>query len=466
MKNFLIMKMCNFLSILKKPQNVFLIFALFWGLMFAVINPPFQAPDEYAHMYKIYGYTDFSLSFKKLNSRAGQILPISLTKTVKDFTRVTFFPSSKLSKSEIIKSLDIPLEKNKTSFQVYNPASYTPVSYFPHFLVMWVMKVLSVNPIWMMYILRIVSLITYVALVYTAIKTTPIKKWLFVLISILPMSLYEASALSTDALTMGLSFLYIAYVLKIALCNKVFSKKDGVIFALLITLISICKFAYLPLILMYFMIPKEKFPNGRMAYFFWVLVLNVLFIGAFLACTIHNVSGLVPEFSQRHLKSISEVLKFIITHPLTYLHGVFETVFRLTTEYIETIIGRFGWMDTCLPVFVINSYVLLLIFASVFNTEDENSDGNIDYTLKMKLIGVGIYALTFFITLTSVYLIFQQWPVITGLQGRYLLPVFPLMCLFFTTKKLKFKYLPLLIVISSIFLLFVSIIVLIKRFYI
>jgi len=33
----------------EKPQKIFVIFALFWGLVFALLNPPFQAPDEPEH---------------------------------------------------------------------------------------------------------------------------------------------------------------------------------------------------------------------------------------------------------------------------------------------------------------------------------------------------------------------------------------------------------------------------------
>ena len=48
-------------------QNIFLVSCLFWGILFLFLNPPFQAPDEDAHFFKMYGYTSGSLNFKKLN---------------------------------------------------------------------------------------------------------------------------------------------------------------------------------------------------------------------------------------------------------------------------------------------------------------------------------------------------------------------------------------------------------------
>ncbi len=54
----------------------------------------------------------------------------------------------------------------------------------------------------------------YTGLCYQAIKVMPFKKWLFVLLTLLPMAVYEGSSATVDPLTTGnglfASCLYIA----------------------------------------------------------------------------------------------------------------------------------------------------------------------------------------------------------------------------------------------------------------
>lgn len=461
----------NGLKVVRKlflPQNFFVMFCLFWGLIFVFVNPPFQAPDETDHFYKMYGYTEGTLTLKRVGCYAGTYLPLSIIKIGKYYKSVNFHPLQKIEKEKIISDLSVKLKSSERAFLFHEVSSYTPVSYFPQFLVFWLIKLCNINPLWMMYIIRLCSLFLYTGLVYAAIRVVPVRKWLFVLIGILPMSLYMASAVSTDALVLGICFLFIAYVLRLSLDTGIekITRREYSVFAVFVILITICKFAYLPLIFLYFLIPGRKFLSfkSRILYFVILLMFCTLYTAVFLALTIHVNSGLQPFAHNYPSGDRGGLIKFILTNPVEYLKAVYRTVTFYTYEYIETLIGRFGWMDTVMPVFLTWYYVVLLFFASFFGADD--GDEAFEYDLKMKVTGLFIYVFIFFITLTSIYLVFQQWPVISGLQGRYLLPVFPLLCMFFYNKKLQYKFLPLLIFISSSFLLYVALVTLIKRFYI
>lgn len=58
----------DLLKKLLKPENIFLILAIFWGTILTFINPPFQSFDEPEHFYKIYAFTEGTLNFKKITS--------------------------------------------------------------------------------------------------------------------------------------------------------------------------------------------------------------------------------------------------------------------------------------------------------------------------------------------------------------------------------------------------------------
>lgn len=462
------MKTFNFSKILIKPQSVFLIFSLLVGMLFAFITPPFQVPDEPAHIYKMYGFTEGSFNFKKAGTTPGQVLPVSMTGLAHKYGKLIGKIGNKTSKEEILQDLKTPLKKGNSAFYPHNPTAYTILSYQPGVTVLWVMKLFNVNPLWMFYVLRLCSLFVYMALMYAAIKIVPVKKWFFVLIGILPMTLYEAAGVSVDGLIIGLCLLFIAYVLRLSLDENIIKlkKRDYMGFGVLMLLITICKFAYFPLIFMYFIIPSQKFESQktRLIYFLSIFVLNIIWIFFYLLNVSIAMQGVVSLGVSTKNKSSLDALRFIITHPIYYLKAVFYTVYMQTAQYVETLIGSLGWIDIILPVFATKSYVALLLLASFFNTQGEN--GKYNYDWKMKVSGLLIYLVTFVCILTSVYIIYQQLPRIDGFQGRYLLPILPLFCLFFSNKKFEFKYLPLLIVISSVFLLYVTIIVLINRFYI
>lgn len=63
-----------------KAENIFVVLSLIMGLFYLVINPPFQAPDEAQHMFKMWGYTQGTLRFKVLQNYTGDVLPLSLIK--------------------------------------------------------------------------------------------------------------------------------------------------------------------------------------------------------------------------------------------------------------------------------------------------------------------------------------------------------------------------------------------------
>ena len=151
-----------------------------------LVNPPFQSPDEPEHMFKMWGYTEGSYNYKIKDGWAGQVLPESFAVMYKvyDAYRMSNNP---VSFDVTLKASMLPLDKNNTEFLRFTPSSYTPFSYFPSFLVLWILKLLNAGPLFMMYVLRFCSLLVYLALCYFSIKITPVKKMLFFIFALLPV---------------------------------------------------------------------------------------------------------------------------------------------------------------------------------------------------------------------------------------------------------------------------------------
>ena len=96
----------------------------------------------------------------------------------------------------------------------------------------------------------------------------PFSKELLLLIALMPMSLQQAASLSQDSFTNAIAFLFVAYCFKIAYNIEKCSVKDKIILFGLAVIISLCKIVYLPLILLYFLIPHDRMESKKLLYLY------------------------------------------------------------------------------------------------------------------------------------------------------------------------------------------------------
>lgn len=447
-----------------KIENIFLISALVWGVLFLLVNPPFQAPDEPEHMFKMWGYTEGSFRFKIKDGWAGQTLPESFNVLyqVYDNYRMSIDP---VPFENTIKASALALDKNNTTFVRFTPSSYTPVSYFPSFIVLWVMKIFNASPIFMMYILRFCSLLVYLALVYTAIKITPVKKFMFLIFSLIPLCVYQAASITTDSIAFGALLILLAYTLKLAFDDKIKQIKTAqkAIWIGLCVITGILKFSYLPLMLVYVLIPHEKF-NTKKDYlktFLTAFLISTAVVCVFLVLTMSN-SAITKYAYENHLLPPLEVLKNTISHPVNYIFMVLKTVKYLFWAMSQNMISSIGVRFAMIPPLHAFLFWLLLILSAFYKTDNEK---NISFSIKQILLVLTGVLLSFFIMITAVHLIYQTKDYILGIQGRYLTIFIPFILTLFTGFKLKGKTAGVLIFLGSQYVLFVTLITTINRYY-
>ena len=446
--------------------NLFLIVCLFWGIILLLVNPPFQAPDEPEHMFKMYGYTEMSYNFKIKDGWSGQILPVSFAKLYKYYDEYRF-TMGKTSLYQTNLASQIKLDKNNKTFLRYNVPAYTPLSYFPSFIVIWVLKILNVTPVMMMYILRFCSLLTYMALCYTALRIIPCKKLLLFLLATLPLNISQAAAVSTDGLVFGTVFIFLAYTLKLKFDNSIttVTQKQIFIWGVLSVIICILKFAYAPLILLYFLIPKSKFKSAETYYknFFLIFAVNTILIALFLFSTLRFSD--IRDYAYHHgNKPVSVLIKNIVFNPADYIYVLIKTTVVSFKMYVQNIISNIGISLVVIPVFGANLYWLMLFLSVLYKPEKERE---MNILISDKIFISAAILISYILVLTSVYLVYQTYPVILGMQGRYLTPVLPLVLLLFAFDKfyLNYKYIPWLVFIVSQFLLLLTVFIFIIRFY-
>jgi uncharacterized membrane protein len=430
------------------PQNAILVMGLTYGLIFLVATPPFQVPDEPQYFYRAFHLSElrfFDMVYINTEERAkngrvlyGALLPKSLASIVdsSDVIATRFRPTSK-----IIGSLKIVLNPNEREYLPIAP--YPPIAYTPQAIGIALGRSVGLSPLGLFYLARLSALIAWLTMMYMAIKNTPVLKWAFFLLGMMPMTLHLAASNSGDSTIIGLSFLMSATLLKWAYDTRKNSveRLDIVCLAAMAIGIALSKAVYLPLLFLFLVVPHQKFPSRRKYY----LILVIIFGAAVAANYVWNsivVRTTLPGPTislSRHGVDITpssnvsphKQIEFLQSHPLAFVSAVGNTMSRLPFYLFSSFVGVLGWLDTWLPLWVPCGYLIGLIVASRLSSSTEH------ITFAAKLVAAAIFCAAALASLLYIYIVWDSVGAdyVGGFQGRYLIPVAPALLLVFHRNK-------------------------------
>ena len=93
---------------------------------------------------------------------------------------------------------------------------YPPLLYAPHAIGIGLASLLGAGPFDSLIIARATGLLAFLALGWWAIRRAPVFRYPLTLVGLLPTTLSQVAALSTDAVNLGLTFLFVSQVLRVA----------------------------------------------------------------------------------------------------------------------------------------------------------------------------------------------------------------------------------------------------------
>lgn len=410
-----------------KPEIALLVIGLFFGIAFLLSSPLLMIPDEPTH----------------------------------------FLKSVALSNGHII------LEKSNIFVDLYSPIPYiAPAS------AIFIGKLFNFSKVVLIYLGRLANLLLYIIIVYTAIRLTPVMKWVFLLLALTPMTLYEAASLSADGFTIAISFLSIALFFKLAFDDKKdeIKHKDILIIFILGSMLVLSKPIYVLLLLLFFIIPVYKFENKKMMYLNFLRILLPIII-IFMGWNLMVMGVYVPV--SVHVSPINQIL-FILSNPIAFISSFLNTIVQNFQYYLITFIGTFGWvdtgLDTSLPNILVYTYLIILILVSLLDKSDLSiklnmlDKDNLKIKLNQKVISLITLSIIFISIFTLEYIL---WTVvgkstIDGVYGRYFIPIAPLFFVLLYNKKTKYnlKGKNWAIIIFALIVLTISLFLIVKRFHI
>ena len=189
-------------------------------------------------------------------------------------------------------------------------------SYLPQALGIFLAKMLDLNAIWMLWLGRLFNLLVYGSVISFAIKKAPVLKFPLLIVSILPLAVYQAASLSVDGMFSALAILAFAYFLYFYKTPKIKWSDIG-IFYLAIILSGLLKAPFLALSLLIFLVPDENFENRTQNIASKLLILPVLAIGIIWSSYATSVlanSWRGEYFTNNHVNA-TEQLNYLLSNP-------------------------------------------------------------------------------------------------------------------------------------------------------
>ncbi len=417
------------------PERVWAGLGLAFGALLLVITPPFQAPDEQVHFYRAYQVSDGGFVAEKRDGQSGGWLPESLPAVTARFMGLAFHPESKTTFDAIRMAFSIPLDRSMRRFVDFeNTTVQTPISYLPQSLGIRLGTAFDLGPLTLLYLGRGANLIASLLIILLAIRMAPIFKWVFVLLALMPMAVFQMASVSADAFTNAIAFLFTAMILRLALTD---SRVDArALAALLVASVFLClsKLAYSAVILLFLAVPVSRLGGWRryLAMFAVLVCVNAAALGGWVF-VMQDVYVPIPWIA--HVDPAAQ-LRWIAAHPMQFAGMLLDRFTGPGAGALwDLMVGRLlGWLDTPIPYAAIKSYQFVLIAAALFD-----SRGEIHVGARMKIVALAVLIVGLAMVGTLLYL--QGHPVganyLTDVHGRYLIPLSPLLLLLLYNRTLR-----------------------------
>lgn len=420
----------------KQPiERCALLGVLVLGSGYLFVMAPLSAPDEIGHFMSAYAVSNTILGQPSVNGD-GYVRIREEDDFIQNIYRVDGTDQARVSLGReldeetyrLIKEKSGPLFVGKQEMMdsVYQPVNTTPVAYLVPALGISLARLLRVNCIALVYIGRYFNLIFFAVFSWLAMRKLPFGKEILFGVLLLPMTLHQAASFSYDAFVMALCFFFGAYCLELAFVKDRVRKRDLAVLMLVIAALAPCKFVYVVVMGLAFLIPIKKF-GGKKQWAVSVGVVLIICLAAILIVSGKNVSSFASGEDNLVSWAGTEGFSFplLLHNPLLYAQIMYRTLFYQFNGWWFSMLGSsLGNLD---PVLSTPSFLLLGMTACLGVLSIRKAGEALYLTGKQKAWILFLTAACLLGFMTAMLLAWTPLSslVVEGVQGRYLLPMLP-----------------------------------------
>jgi uncharacterized membrane protein len=384
---------------------LYLAWALPLLLVVALITPPWQNPDEAAHMLRISQIAHGGLVAYRFDSTAGGFADPAIIASAAATSPVIFHPERKVTLG-MLASAGALRWGNTAELPFPAIAMYAPVLYAPAVLTVEAGRVLHLSVVHSLIAVRMVNAVAATLIAALALYFARSTRLALAVLLLLPMTVAMFASAAQDGLMIALTLLVVACVDRTVAEDRDPTPWEAVAIGVATAAVIIARPPYLPLAAL------PLIAMRRLRRRAWCNVTAIFAVSVvWIAYTLSSVSvPLQADFNPK-----AQLLHFL-QQPWSFVPLLANTLLRLHRDYTVTFIGVLGWLDTFLlpSYYDAASLVLLVALASVTIGPTRRSW----LALLIWLAAVGAVLFAGYLSWTPPQ---AEW--IEGVQGRYFLPL-------------------------------------------
>lgn len=430
-----------------KPHKIFIYLSIIFGMILVFLVPPFQSPDEDSHFKKAYVMSKGQIFSTVEDNVNGFDLPTNMLITINQYNEMMGNRDTKVNYSDIVVSDRLGDDFGTTEHVNFSTVDTSPFAHLIQAIGIIIGKIFwnlfrdgNGSTVYLLYFARLANLIFYITVVAYAIKIAPVLKKTMCALTLMPMSLALAASCSYDAILISFTCLSFSYIMNIILKENEWElNKKNMLIMIFLAFVMFAIKPYCALIyVMLFFTPKQKFKDSK-DYIKKIAIFAFSIIGLYIVFRIPgiiNASKLATNTSSAN--SLSP-----LSDPIAFIKLVFANIFYQKDYYLATTVGVLGLIDTYIPSAITFLYTVFIVVMAI--VEMSCSEYKINWMIKVSVILIAL------ISLIGISYVMVGWSVnidsnytfesnmISGIQGRYFIPLLIPIGLIFNNMRLK-KY--------------------------
>ncbi|HEY0568620.1 MAG TPA: DUF2142 domain-containing protein, partial [Xanthobacteraceae bacterium] len=209
----------------RSPSALFVFLSLLFGVAIAFLTPPLRGPDESAHFLRAYGISQGDIVPSRLDQegRKGIFLPAHVYEGFAYFDALQIMPRGPtFSYRQAIEEYRISRTAKASEDAPPQPVfvryggseGYSPAPYLPHIVAVGAARLLGLEFLGTLYLMRIIGLLASTAIIAYAIALAAPLRWPLLLIAMIPAALYGRAVINADGGVLAYSMVVTALWLR------------------------------------------------------------------------------------------------------------------------------------------------------------------------------------------------------------------------------------------------------------
>jgi len=395
------------------PGKLFLIIGLLVGLLYSIFIPYGAGFDEEQHVVRIFDIAALNMlpnhSDPDGTAAYGDFL-------LQSYQRRYFQTPADdmLVKEKFFKPIDTSITVAFPTRSIYPPVDFIPQALLARLF--WRKYAAPVIPVAIL--CRIAGLLLYLLGSYFTIRLLPVGKWVFMVLALAPMAVFQAATINVDGFSNAASFLFIAMVFNLHVdpAERIGLSKLWILFALII-LLGLAKTGTILVLPLLLILPFKKI-SPRM----WAVLGAGVTISAVLMLGWNILSIPGSHFSDTGGQSLSQQMIVIKANPLDFVKTLLLGNILASVRYYRDWVGVYGYWVGTVPEIIYWLFPLALLAALAVEPRHEK------FSRKTRLITAG----TFLVASAGIAFLYSYLHYTPGnlssfgRQGRYFIFTAPL----------------------------------------